>query len=740
MIEVRRILPAILLITSLLTASAQNPWESSTYPDEEGFQLRMKPMLRRIASKPFAQRSLASSRCPDTGLPVKTWAVKGETIYSPYTGRAYKQGDTGYFGPKQRNEEGEIIAFGGDPLKYELSPAAASIFLQDENYKEATAFLSIPGNLRQQYHFACSNWARAYPLISDKMSDEWKADFFHWIGIYEEKRRPSDGARENSHISHPHNLVGQKGEILGGNPFDGGTENHKTMWRTSALLYSQLLPDSAKISGYSLEEAETLTKDMMRDYLKKMMWVGNGEYDSKVYYPYSIKSFLNIYDFSLDQETRDLAKLALDLYFATYGLKVVDGAIAGAQKRGYLTDKDPDMMETMQWGFFDQTSRNMDQVLTTLHQATTTYRPDEVIWNITRKNITLPFEAMVSRPFYHMDHPHAFAETFYCSESFAVGNIQMTIVDNPNQQMVWSVVANGTDGPLCFSGGHPMRGSTSGHSPYTQTLQSKGTLILLTAPTEKVSSDTASIAKTYKETERINLWIMPKSEQPPKYELAHRQKYGAKPLHAVDAPAQLTISEVERFWEQSKGSASSWFYFPKELEPKLIDGRYFFEANKILLAVTPIGNESFVLNPADSLTKSLKNRQARKFFERYGLIAFFGQESGYAVEVVEKEEYNSVQDFARALKRRSKLDLGKLNEGQISYTSVSGDELIMNYNPVGLRCFGTINGEIQDWDNHTNGAIYESPYLSIKEGVMKLSDGTKGYTVDFRGERPVWKK
>lgn len=41
-------------------------------------------------------------------------------IYLFYIGRAYQQGDIGYFGLKVCNEEGEIFVFGGDFLKYEL--------------------------------------------------------------------------------------------------------------------------------------------------------------------------------------------------------------------------------------------------------------------------------------------------------------------------------------------------------------------------------------------------------------------------------------------------------------------------------------------------------------------------------------------------------------------------------------------------------------------------------------------
>ena len=106
----RKVSLMVCLVLCGKPGSGQNVWDASTYPDEEGFKRRMSPMLQRIAAEGFGERSLAFSICPDTGLPVKVWAVEGEKIISPYTGRAYTQGPTGYFGPKQRNDEGEIVA------------------------------------------------------------------------------------------------------------------------------------------------------------------------------------------------------------------------------------------------------------------------------------------------------------------------------------------------------------------------------------------------------------------------------------------------------------------------------------------------------------------------------------------------------------------------------------------------------------------------------------------------------
>lgn len=721
------------------TVFSQNSWDCSTYPDEGGFQKRVQPMLERIAARDFGQRSLAESKCPDTGLPVKIWAVKGETVISPYTGRAYIQGETGYFGPKKRNENGEIIAFGGDPLKYDLPPATASLLL-NKDVERAKAFLSIPGNLRQQYHFACKNWARFYPLLAEEMGDEWKRDFYYRVGKYAESRRPSDGNREWLPLSKAHNLIGEPGELLGGNTKDGGTENHKTMWRTSALLYAQLFPDTAKISGYTTTETEKLVKPMLVDYMKRILQTGNGEYDSQVYYPHSIPGFLNLYDFSPDEETRMLAKFILDYYLLTYGLKVIDGTIAGPQKRGYLANEEPGEMETLLWMYFNNTSRNMNDAAALIHQATTTYLPNQIICDIVNKNLSLPFEGKMSRPFYHMDYAHAFAETFYCSDSYALGNMQMTIVDNPNQQMVWSLVAEGTDGPLCFSGGHPMRASTSGHSPYTQTVQSKGTLALLTAPTKILENADTLVAPNYSKITRPNLWHLPGSEQGKNFEIKNRQKYGRAPLKPLKPLKNNTAKAYESFFEENQGSASSWLYYSKNLHPENVDGKWFFEANNTFVAVIPLGEESFLVHPGKQVVDAM-SRKAQRFFSNYSLLVVPGEISGFLLEADEKSGYKNMEDFIQAVQLKTQIDTSKLNqELLLKVQTLQNDKIEMQYIPEGLRCQAKINGKKQNWDKHTKGAVYDTPFVKVKDGKMVVTNGEQGYSVEFEGDSPIWKK
>ncbi|MBD3377910.1 hypothetical protein GF406_22970 [candidate division KSB1 bacterium] len=739
MIRTHHFVILIWLFAYLQSVTAQSPWDKQTYPDESGFSQRMAPMLVRISEKGYGERSKAESECPDTGLPVRSWALEGETIISPYTGRAYIQGPTGYFGPKARNKHGEIIAFGGDPLKYDLPPATAALLLNPSDSK-ARAFLSIPGNLRQQYHFACKNWARFYPLLHEIMGEEWNKEFQKWVGVYTESRRPSDGARELLPLSNAHNLVGEQGELLGGNPKDGGTENHKTMWRTSALVYSQLFPDTEKISGYTASAAKSLVVNMLREYLEQLLLTGNGEYDSQVYYPHTIEAFMNLYDFSTDAEIKQLAKFALDYYFSTYGLKVVNGAIAGAQKRGYLTGHDPGEMEIMLWGYFNDTSRDMSKAVASIQQATTTYRPNKIIWDIVRKDIPLPFEAKMSRPFYHMDYAHAFAETFYASRSYAMGNIQMTIVDNPNQQMVWSVVARSDGGPLCFSGGHPMRKSTSGHSPYTQTLQSKGTLMLITAPTKKLESPDTTIAPNYSKTNRPNLWHLPASEQQSRFEIRHRQKYGQAELGPMILPASDSAKSVNDFFYNSMRTAGSWFYYPNPLQPVQSGGIWLFDAGNTFLAVIPLTEKSFNIHPGPELAAEM-DKQASRFFTDYSILVFPGTVSGYIVETGERDQYGTLSNFGSMIKKKTTLDKSKLKSQRLlQYRSLFGHNLLMQYNSVGLRCQATLDGEPIDWDHFTEGRVYQSPYITVGKGKLKISNGTDGYQVEFKNGIPVYSR
>jgi hypothetical protein len=59
--------------------------------------------------------------------------------------------------------------------------------------------------------------------------------------------------------------------------------------------------------------------------------------------------------------------------------------------------------------------------------------------------------------------------------------------------------------------------------------------------------------------------------------------------------------------------------------------------------------------------------------------------------------------------------------------------------PVFPNASATINGQAVDWSKWADGGVYASPYISIRDGVMRVSDGRESYSVTFDGTRPVWR-
>lgn len=691
---------------------SQAAWSVESYPDEAGYQQRIAPMLHRIAAQPFGEKSKAFSHCPDTGLPVRKWAVEGDTIISPYTGRKYVQGATGYFGPKLRNNQGQIVKFGGDPLKRDLPPATAHLLLQPNDHA-TRAYLSIPGNLNQHYHFAAKNWARFYPLLANHMGTDWQADFQRAVSNYGEKRRPSDGPeRQYAPLSVTHDLVGEEGELLGGNKKDGGTENHKTMWRTTGLLYAQFFPENSLISGYTTLETQTRITALLKDYLQKMLTTGNGEYDSQIYYPHSIEAYLNLYDFSPDPKTRQLAKLTLDYYLATYGLKVYDGAIAGAQKRGsHAINYSGEMRKHLYaWFGTSHAEDDSDQLYTSVHQVTSSYRPNQVIYNLLHKNIDLPFVAKIARPFYHMDVPNQFQEYFYASRNFGMGSVYMTRVDNPNQQVVWSLVVKDEEGPLTFGGLQPYHRAPGGHSPYTQTLQNKNVILVASSATQ------ITIGNANPE------------------QRSRQDSFASQDLEMVPEPKAETLGN---FFQAAKYQAATWLFVPRQVD-QIIErsGRIFIDTDSAFLAVTPTTDSYYWLDPSPSqITAAAEIDKRVQLLLENRILVVPGSFSGYALEVNEKNEYENFDQFINQVLDKSNLQVDA-ESFQLAYTTTSGTLLEMQYQPTGLRCQGSIDGKALEFEGWANGKAYDSPYIKSGDQRMTVNDGKQAYEVNFTHEQP----
>ncbi|NHE59389.1 hypothetical protein [Cyclobacterium plantarum] len=696
----------VFLMTEVV--QGQQIWETGSYPDEAGFQERKKHLLQRLSEEPFGKKSQGTATCPDTGLTFKTWAVEGETVYSPFTGRAFTQGPTGYFGARERAKDGQIVRFGGDALKKDLIPAIARLMLQPSD-SLTKAWLSIPGNLQQQYHFAAKNWARFYPLLADEMDPGWKKEFQQAVASYAANDRPSDGYRKYAPLSTPHDLVGEPGKLLGGNPKDGGTENHKIMWRTSAWVYAQYFPDTALISGWPVHEVDSLVENYFRVFYQKLLETGNGEYDAEIYYPHSLEGLMNVYDFAKKESSKELAKAIMDYFLATLAIKTYDGAIAGAQKRAPQQINAGGELSGMLHLWFGSNKISSDH-LPSVHQLSSGYRPNKFTWDLYHKNFPLPFSMKVSRPSYHMDQPNQGQEYFYGSQNFGLGSIYVNKLDNPNQQVLWSLVVKTKDGPKTIGGGQPFHLGPGGHSPYTQTMQQENTLLLAVAGTSR-------------------------KPEVPSAEYSSRASIGSKSLVKLPVP-DVAAGTFDEWFEKARFQEAAWLFLPKDCGDISQKGqKIMLQTDQVYIGITPFSDKFYWLKSSGD--RELKGKQ--KILEDYHVLVVEGGLSGYALEVYERNDFASFARFRAEFVNQSYF---RKNEEKhvLTYHNMKGDNIEMTYNNLGLRARGKINGTALDFENWSSGACYTSSVLNTGKGYFEGNINGEIFKVSLKGIKISYEK
>ncbi|RMG66226.1 MAG: hypothetical protein D6722_15285, partial [Bacteroidetes bacterium] len=443
------------------------------------------------------------------------------------------------------------------------------------------------------------------------------------------------------------------------------------------------------------------------------------EYQSSIYYPYALMGYLNLYDFSPDSATRALARAQLDYYLATYALSSLDGVIAGAQRRGYLSYGPPKDMEKYLWLWSGagpwalDSSQLASKVM--LHPYSSGYRPHPLVYRLLRKEVPLPYEAYFTFPSYHLERVAVHPAYLYMSEHFALGSVLPDQIDNPAQQVCWSLVLRDSLRPRQMGGGHPRYPYPSGHSPYTQTLQQGGTLLLLTgqhtplSPPADLRPDRLSWFEGVDLTLKATVW----------------PEAGASARDWID------------FLEQAPGRAETWFYVPKGYDRhQSQNGTHYLAYDGTYLAVVPVGRYTRLDLPAlDSLAQWLGQQKSRRsLMDHYEIWVTDGPWSGFVLEAVEAHEFDSFSAFITAHQIRSHTDLGDLGVGRLRHRSLSGTRLDMQFAADAFRPRFRINGRRLDWDKLLAGAAIQSPLLQLGEGRLRLTDGQEVYEIQWNDQ------
>jgi hypothetical protein len=540
---------------------------------------------------------------------------------------------------------------GGDPGKY-LPGAAMARLLLDPKDPEAQKYLNDERSAKEHYHFAAVNWARMLPVFGDALTPETR------------KVLQEQAARYGAYLE------------------GTGTENHKTMWMTSANVLPSYLEDG-RLAKQSKEAALANAKRQLRNYVKGLYAAGQGEWDSSTYLMFDINGLLNVYDFAKDPETRLIARAGLDWLVAGYALKYRDGVYTAPNQRGFAKTPAGSIADQTGWlwwgGNAKPSDESMRNFLYTVHPATSAWKPNRVLTRIARKEVApLPVEQRNSKPNYWYGKnepptPGQYRETVFSGRHHTLGSLwngwggQMT-------RFQW--VASGPKGGIAFTGGHPTGGKyEDGNGKYDQSAQVGGALI--------------SVAR------------LPADE----------------PLRHVffSLPEEATAVEKEGWWILQAGDAFA--------------------------AVHPIGGAAVKTESelsdkqkqenADALAKNQAPRHSPR-----PLLKIAGDNPGFILETADKEEAGSAAAFAAALRSKTKLDASRWETGsEITYTTLAGKVIRLRYQADKEFAEVSVDGAPVASENWP---IYGGPLVRADKGVLEVSDGKEGYRVDFTGDLPVY--
>jgi hypothetical protein len=566
------------------------------------------------------------------------------------------------------------FARGGDPAKYVI-PIAICRQMQNEHDAEAIRYMSDNRTPNEHYHFACIGWSRYMGLFGHTLSDDTRALL----------RRKGGGG------------------LMGGK----GTDNHETMWRTAAIVY-----DDVGLDG-NIEDG----RKWLHGYVKRLYAYGGAEWNSTTYWPWQFNGFLNVYDFSKDPKCRLLAKAALDWHMATLAQRYTCGLTAGPSERGFAAEplrKGACSCAWVWWGApMDMTSRG--GLMTAVHPATSSWRPNRVITNIAQRELpVLPYEARNTKPNYWsgLDRnwiepvANVSAETLFVSRDYTLGTLWYG--EDLCSQLVrlHAAIRTAPDRVSFLTGGHV--GDKNGKPTH---YEAQGSII---THAESWPGKSHPVMR--------EVWIQQCQVGSTMACLARFPEHEPRKVTFVTVPQGAKVEQVGKWWIMTAGD--------------------------VHIGVLPL---------TDTVErKTLKQRKKPEVEALY----FPGNPSGFVLTMADRLQVKDRDDFIAEV--RDSVDAGRFAaETRIVFTSLDGRRVEMRYDrrprsgkalktckpkdgepfdvyaaDIHHRPWVRIDGVVQEYDSWP---VHDSPYLQQKDGVLRVNDGRDGFVIDFSGTMPVYR-
>jgi len=541
---------------------------------------------------------------------------------------------------------------GGDPGKY-LPLHAMAKLMKDPAAADALSYMNDTRSYKEHYHFAAVNWARFLPIFGEALTPDTK-------------RRLSSAARNYTRYLNP-----------------GGTENHKTMWVTSAVVLPHYLEGGA-LAHADKETALKRAKLLLKEYVRGLYRAGQGEWDSSTYLMFDVHGLLNVYDFSPDEECRLLAQAGLDLLVASYALKYTDGLYCAPNQRGFASRYAKSIADQTGWlwwgGSKELTSDDARGFRYALHAATSSWRPNGVLTRIAHRKVTaLPFEQRNSKPNYwyglrQTPTPNQYRESVYATRHYTLGSLWNGY---GGQMARLQLIARGPDGGISFTGGHP-------------------------------------------------------------FQYKYRDGNGKHDQSAQWGNAYISMSRIPA----DDPLPYSFFSIPEgATSPQTVGGWTVMRAGDTYVGLHALASAPVVGTSDLTLGQKQDNekRLAAGKRVRHGkipILRFEGRRTGFVLQTADVDSFGDLAAFSQAL-ARTELDApGFAERMEVTYKTICDDTIRMRYAAGRPQAEVAINDQPVEYDDWP---VFGGPYVQLDGSVLGVTDGRDGYVVDFTGNMPVYK-
>ncbi len=499
----------------------------------------------------------------------------------------------------------------------------------------------------------------------------------------------------------------------------GGTENFVNMLRTSGYLLAQKginlnLPHAKQ----RLEEkTDWLNYKARHTYLR-----GVAEWDSSTYTIYNLIGWLNLYDFAEDENIKNVAKAVLDYYASAIALKYTYGVYGGGEQRGGGAipsfNSHPDYLGWLWFSQYIPESSSFfkwPSYLQLIHPATSSYRPPKEAILLARKKSNQESYYQNVKGNYGLSKL-LYPEVFYIGKTYTLGTV---FVPAGGQVINWKLVSypQPSNTALVLTGSNSYDSKINqrngvGKTNFDRYVQHRNILAQMTYVPQDVESD----FKKQKFRSFLSNTIK-------KIACGNTCRYILQ--NKLNDFIPLVNYPVKK--NRGKYQISNYISYPKETKIIQKQDRYFLELNETYVAIYP-----FISQESKSNKISLASTKQRNYLE---VTAPLGTLAGFMVEVGNKLEHQSFEQFQNKILANSKLDLSQSKQGKLNYIDAQGNKLTIDYQFSQSQATWKVNNKKI---NFNYAKLYQGDNFKIENQILQIKSQDSIYQIDYRSKIPIF--